>query len=116
MSIPLCWLSLGRLLSAFMIIQIVFQFIPQVLAVFAIRKCRRQIALPFHMWLYPVPALVALIGWIYVATAPEQHENIGTALILLLLGIGAFFFVGQNGERMAVCAHGDWYDDRLDPF
>jgi amino acid transporter len=91
MSIPLCWLSLGRLLSALMIIQIVFQFIPQVLAVFAIRKFRTGIALPFHMWLYPVPALVALIGWIYVATAPEQRENIGTALILLLLGIGAYF-------------------------
>jgi 4-amino-4-deoxy-L-arabinose transferase-like glycosyltransferase len=43
------------------------------------------------MWLYPLPALVALIGWIYVATAPEQRENIGTALILLLLGIGAYF-------------------------
>ena len=98
MSIPLCWLSLGRLLSAFMIIQIIFQFIPQVLAVFAIRKFRRGIALPFHMWLYPVPALVALIGWIYVATAPEQRENIGTALILLLLGIGAFFLWARTAK------------------
>jgi hypothetical protein len=24
--------------------------------------------------------------------------------------------VGQNDESMAVCAHGDWYDDRLDSF
>ena len=91
MAIPLCWLSLERLLSALMIIQIVFQFIPQIFAVFAIRKYRREIQRPFHMWLYPVPAIVALIGWIYVASAPEQRQNIGTALILLILGLGAYY-------------------------
>jgi len=91
MAIPLCWLSLERLLSALMIIQIIFQFIPQIFAVFAIRKYRREIQRPFHMWLYPVPAIVALIGWIYVASAPEQRQNIGTALILLILGLGAYY-------------------------
>src|SRR5436190_21529438 len=35
MAIPLCWLSLERLLSALMITQIVFQFIPQIFALFA---------------------------------------------------------------------------------
>ena len=98
MSVSLCWFSLGRLLSAFMIIQIVFQFIPQILAVFAIRRYRKGIALPFRMWLYPVPALVALVGWIYVATAPEQRENIGTAVILLLLGIGAYFLWARTAK------------------
>jgi amino acid transporter len=92
MAIPLCWLSLERLLSAFMIIQIIFQFIPQIFAVFAIRKYRNEIQRPFHMWLYPLPAIIALVGWIYVASAPEQRQNIGTALILLLLGLGAYFF------------------------
>ena len=90
MAIPLCWLSLGRLLSALMIIQIVFQFIPQILAVFAIRMYRKEIHRPFGMWLYPVPALVALAGWIYVAATPEQRQYLGTALVLLLLGLGAY--------------------------
>jgi len=91
MAIPLCWLSLGRLLSALMIIQIVFQFIPQIFAVFAIRMFRKEIQRPFGMWLYPVPALVALAGWIYVAATPEQRQYLGTALLLLLLGLGAYF-------------------------
>ena len=90
MAIPLCWLSLERLLSALMIIQIVFQFIPQIFAIFAIRRYRKAIELPYHMWLYPVPALIALVGWIYVAATPEQRQNIGTALILLVLGLGAY--------------------------
>jgi len=90
MAIPLCWLSLERLLSALMIIQIVFQFIPQIVAVFAIRKYRKEIHRPYGMWLYPVPALVALAGWIYVATTAEQRQFLNTALLLLLFGLGAY--------------------------
>jgi len=74
-----------------MITQIVFQFIPQVFAVFAIRMYRKEIQRPFGMWLYPVPALVALMGWIYVAATPDQRQYLGTALILLFLGLGAYF-------------------------
>ena len=92
MAIPLCWLSLGRLLSALMIIQIVFQFIPQIFALFAVRMYRKEIHRPYGMWLYPIPALVALAGWIYVAVTPEQRQYLGTALVLLLLGLGAYLF------------------------
>jgi amino acid transporter len=89
-AIPLCWLSLEKLLSALMIIQIIFQFIPQVFALFAIRMYRKQIHLPYRMWLFPVPAIIAMVGWVYVAITPDQRRNVGTAVILLLLGIGAY--------------------------
>lgn len=91
LAIPLCWLSLERLLSALMIIQIVFQFVPQVVAVFAIRMYRKEIPRPYGMWLYPLPALVALVGWTYIAATPEQRQFLGTALALMLLGLGAYF-------------------------
>ena len=87
LAIPLCWLSLERLLSALMIIQIVFQFVPQVVAVFAIRMYRKEIPRPYGMWLYPLPALVALAGWTYIAATPEQRQFLGTALALMLLGL-----------------------------
>jgi len=91
LAVPLCWFSLERLLSALMIIQIVFQFIPQIFAVFAIRLYRKQIHRPYGMWLYPLPAIVALIGWIYVAATPDQRQYLGSAVILLLLGLGVYF-------------------------
>ena len=91
LAIPLCWFSLERLVSALMIIQIVFQFIPQIFAVFAMRRYRKEIHRPFRMWLYPLPAIVALIGWIYVAATPDQRQYLGAALILLLLGLGSYF-------------------------
>jgi amino acid transporter len=91
LAIPLCWFSLERLVSALMIIQIVFQFIPQIFAVFAVRRYRKGIRLPFRMWLYPIPALIALLGWVYVAATPDQRQYLGTALGLLLLGLAVYF-------------------------
>jgi amino acid transporter len=91
LAIPLCWFSLERLVSALMIIQIVFQFIPQVFAIFAMRIYRREISLPYKMWLYPLPALVALTGWIFVAITPDQRQYLGTAIILFLAGLGLYF-------------------------
>src|SRR5205807_5920347 len=90
MAIPLCWLSLERLLSALMITQIIFQFIPQIFALFAMRLYRKDIARPYRMWLYPVPALVALVGWTYVASTPDQRQYVGSAVILLVLGLVAY--------------------------
>lgn len=90
LALPLCWLSLEKLISALMIIQIIFQFIPQVIAVFAMRMYRKEIPLPFRMWLYPLPALIALVGWIYVGITPDQRQNIGTAVVLVILGVGAY--------------------------
>ncbi len=98
MAIPLCWFSLERLLSALMIIQIIFQFIPQIFAIFAVRMYRKEIERPYGMWLYPFPALIALVGWIYVASVPEQLQNLGTAVILLLLGLGAYFLRARAGN------------------
>jgi Tfp pilus assembly protein PilN len=43
------------------------------------------------MWLYPIPALIALLGWVYVAATPDQRQYLGTALGLLLLGLAVYF-------------------------
>ena len=90
LAVPLCWLSLERLLSALMITQIIFQFIPQIFALFAIRWYRKDIARPYSMWLYPVPAIVALIGWSYVASTPDQRQYVGSAAILFVFGLIAY--------------------------
>lgn len=90
MAVPLCWLSLERLLSALMITQIIFQFIPQIFALFAIRWYRKDILRPYTMWLFPFPALIALVGWVYVASTPDQRQYLGSATVLLILGLGAF--------------------------
>jgi amino acid transporter len=52
----------------------------QVAAVILIRRTRPDIRLPFRMWLYPLPALIALAGWIYILSTNGWQ--------IFLLGIG----------------------------
>jgi len=71
-AIPFCFFSLGDLVNWLILVQIVSQFIWQCAGVILLRRYRTDIAQPFRMWLYPLPALVALALWIYVfVSAPR---------------------------------------------
>jgi amino acid transporter len=93
-----CLLNLGMIISALMVIQIVTQFIPQVLAVTMIRRYRKDIARPFRMWLYPVPSLVALAGWMWMLIGSGWHYILlGSAI--LLFGIGAYLLQAKHNRE-----------------
>ncbi|HWC74861.1 MAG TPA: APC family permease, partial [Gemmatimonadales bacterium] len=53
-------------------IRILVQFIGQIGAVTLLRRRAPELLRPYRMWLYPLPSLVALLGWvfIFVATKP----------------------------------------------
>jgi amino acid transporter len=40
-------------------------FIGQIFAVHVMRRNGKH-PMPFHMWLYPLPSIVALVGWIWL--------------------------------------------------
>jgi amino acid transporter len=54
-----CIFNLADLLTALIVIQIMVQFMAQVIAVTLIRRNRPDIARPFQMWLYPWTSIVA---------------------------------------------------------
>ena len=83
-SAAVCFISLEALIKTLIVIQIVTQFIAQCLAVILIRRSRKDIALPFRMPLYPIPALVAMAGWIFILVSS------GTAYILSGFALLAF--------------------------
>lgn len=58
--------SLGDVILALMAARILIQFIGHTVALFLIRANRPDIERPFKMWLYPLPALISLIGYVYV--------------------------------------------------
>ncbi|MFP5205500.1 MAG: APC family permease [Acidobacteriota bacterium] len=96
LSIPLCWFSIEKLIAAMMVIQIIFQFIPRNLAVFAIRRYRKDIHLPFRMWLYPWPVVIATLGWIYAAATPSQRGYFVWAGVLLVLGVATYLLRSRS--------------------
>jgi amino acid transporter len=90
-----CLLSLSDLISYMLVFQIMLQFIAQCLAVFLLRKKRRDIPRPFSMPLYPLPAIVALLGWIYILAA-SGWKYIGSVLALTALGTIAYLWKARK--------------------
>jgi amino acid transporter len=84
-----CWFDLQTLISALIIIQIIARDIAQIFAVTLIRRTRTDIKLPFKMWLYPLPSIIALAGWVYIlGTNGWRFILLGVGL--MALGVGAY--------------------------
>jgi amino acid transporter len=83
--------SLEEVILALMAARILIQFIGHTLALFLIRANRPDIERPFKMWLYPLPALISLAGYIFV------FSTLGLRFILfgiLTLVLGAVVYLG----------------------
>lgn len=76
-----CFLELTRVIQAAVCVRIVVQFIGQIAALHVVRTTRPDIVLPFRMWLYPLPSLIALAGWLFVL------GTAGWQILLLSLGV-----------------------------
>jgi APA family basic amino acid/polyamine antiporter len=81
--------NLDTVISALLTSRILIQFIGQILALRHLRKHRQDIIRPFRMWLYPVPSIVALIGWVYIFLT-SGWLFIGFGLLTLALGVAAY--------------------------
>jgi amino acid transporter len=91
-AIAASFFSLDQVIKALMAARILIQFIGHTAALFLIRARRPDIGRPFTMWAYPLPAIVSLVGYIYV------FLSLGTTFILfgigtLLLGAAAYLAI-----------------------
>src|SRR6266513_1136370 len=83
------FVSLGMVIDALITTRILVQFIGQIGAVALLRRRAPHMPRPYRMWLYPVPSLIALLGWIFVfATTPPTVVAFG--LGALMLGLVCF--------------------------
>ena len=84
-----CVFSLGDLINMLIVVQIMLQFMAQCIAVIVLRKRAIRGGDTFRMPLFPLPALIALTGWIYiVVTSGLRYIEIGFAL--MFIGVFAF--------------------------
>jgi phosphate starvation-inducible membrane PsiE len=82
-------------------VQILTIFVWQCAGVLLLRKYRRDLHQPFTMWLYPMPALVALVMWIYVyATGPAA--GITFSVGFLLVSVALYFAFKRTDRRTDV--------------
>jgi APA family basic amino acid/polyamine antiporter len=84
-----CFLSLQEVIDAAVAVRILIQFIGQILGLHLLRKTRPDVRLPFRMRLYPLPSLIALVGWLFVL-GTQSWFVLAIAFGVTATGIPAF--------------------------
>jgi amino acid transporter len=93
----LCLLGLDALIRIVTVSWVVVGSLALVGAPTALRRARLDIRRPFRMWLYPVPSLIALAGWLFVVLT-SGLVYILISLLLLAGGVGAYMW---RAKRLA---------------
>ena len=73
--------SLGTVIDALIVTRILVQFMGQIVGAHAAAPDAPDMPRPYRMWLYPVPPLVALLGWIFVFATTDP--------LVIVFGVGA---------------------------
>jgi amino acid transporter len=85
-----CLADLDTVIQALLTSRILIQFVGQIATVFYLRTKPELLArLSFRMWLFPLPAVLSLVGWTYIF-GTSGKTVVAYGLGSLLLGIAAF--------------------------
>jgi len=96
-----CFLSLADVIAALVVIRITLQFLVQAIGLIVLRIRRPDLPRPFRMWLYPIPALLASFGFIYVLISRTNSlKQINYAIVVLITGVLLYLIRAKW--------HGDW--------
>src|SRR5262249_24703890 len=90
-SILFCFFPLADVISALVVIRILLQFILQAIGVIVLRIRKPDLPRPFRMWLYPLPAILALAGFAYIVV--KRHDalkEIRYAAVILIAGLAIY--------------------------
>jgi len=83
-----CAFTLDEVINALLAGIVLAQSVAQIVALFVMRG--RGVRAPYRMWLYPLPASIALAGWIFVfCSAGERPMIFGVGT----LGAGALVYI-----------------------
>ncbi len=92
-----CQIPLKNVLQAILSIRAIIPFMAQITGAVILRVREPQRPRPFRMWLYPIPAIVALGLWSYVVISPQKGLKVG-GLYVIAAGT-LFFFVRMAIEK-----------------
>jgi len=90
--------DLSTVISMLIAVLVLIQGVVQVVALTVLRRRQPNLRRPYRMWLYPLPAIIALVGWAYV------YYSSGLVPILLSLawvaaGVVAYLFWARFVEH-----------------
>jgi len=101
-----CFLRLADVIAALVVIRILLQFIVQAVGLMVLRKRQPDLPRPFRMWLYPVPALLAIAGFIFILVARKNFlREIRYAVVILVVGLAIYFVRSWRRGEWPFAAH-----------
>jgi amino acid transporter len=83
------FLPLTTVINALIALTLFTQFIAQIVALTILRRKQPGLLRPYRQWLYPVPSILALAGWVYIFQA-SGWAAIRVAIGWTVLGVIAF--------------------------
>jgi APA family basic amino acid/polyamine antiporter len=90
-SMVFCMLQLADLVAALVVIRILLQFLLQQVGVMILRHTQPEMERPFRIWLYPLPPVVAIMGFLYILfSRPNFARELFFAMIVVLTGTTAY--------------------------
>ena len=90
--------TLAELIKMLIVVQALFQFAAQCIAVWLVRRRGLSGHDSYRMPLYPLPAVIALAGWIYVAVSSGFHY-VAIGMVMVRPGVEYTFSKrGTNGS------------------
>jgi len=96
-----CFLRLKDAIAALVVIRIVIQFLLQAVGLIILRVRKPNLPRPFKMWLYPVPAVLAIAGFLFILFNREHWQNeVRYAVVIILVGVVIYMIRAWRG--------GDW--------
>jgi amino acid transporter len=88
-----CFLRLGDLIAALVVIRIMLQFLVQTAGLLLLRATRPDFPRPFRMWFYPLPALLSMAGFIFVLVSRKDFlKEVRYGTLLLLVGVVVYLW------------------------
>jgi len=88
-----CFLRLADVIAALVVIRLILQFLVQAIGLIILRIRRPDLPRPFRMWLYPVPAIIASLGFIFIlASRSNSLVQIRYAAVIIITGVLLYFF------------------------
>ena len=88
-----CFLRLADVIAALVVIRIIIQFLAQIIGLIILRSTKPDMPRPFRMWLYPLPAIIAVTGFLYVLfMRPNFLKEVRYAGVLIVVGLAVYLF------------------------
>ncbi len=88
-----CLFRLADVIAALVVIRIMIQFLVQAVGLIVLRRRRPDMPRPFRMWLYPVPVVIACLGFVFILVSRKNFlTEIGYGAIILVAGVAIYLW------------------------